>query len=132
LPWRPPWRCDDGDDRRDAIILGTPDPADPDIATARNRAVGSCPRPAEGQQVGQAELPPSRRRVGFRSARPPAIASIALAADVDLKVISHRLGHSSISISADLYTHVVRQLDVNAADSMQQALLGAMKTQLAP
>ncbi|HZO32355.1 MAG TPA: site-specific integrase [Chloroflexota bacterium] len=55
-----------------------------------------------------------------------ASASIALAAGVDLKVISQRLGHSTITITADLYTHVVRKLDSDAADRMQQALRGAV------
>jgi integrase len=44
---------------------------------------------------------------------------------LDLKVISQRLGHSTITITADLYTHVVRKLDSDAADRMQQALRGA-------
>jgi hypothetical protein len=55
-----------------------------------------------------------------------ASASVALAAGVDLKVISQRLGHSTITITADLYTHVVRKLDSDAADRMQQALRGAV------
>jgi integrase len=33
-------------------------------------------------------------------------ASIAFAAGVDIKVVSERLGHSTIAITADLYTHV--------------------------
>jgi integrase len=35
-------------------------------------------------------------------------ASIALAAGVDIKVVSDRLGHSTTAITADLYTHVNR------------------------
>jgi integrase len=42
-------------------------------------------------------------------------ASLALAAGVDLKVVSERLGHSQISITADLYTHVNRGLGRDAA-----------------
>ena len=54
-----------------------------------------------------------------------------LAAGVDLKVISRRLGDSTISVTADLYTHVVRQLDVDAAEWMQRALRGSRKSPLA-
>jgi integrase len=54
-----------------------------------------------------AGLPESTRFHDLRHAS----ASLALAAGVDLKVISQRLGHSTITITADLYTHVVRKLD---------------------
>ena len=37
-------------------------------------------------------------------------ASLALAAGVEMKVVSDRLGHSQISTTADLYTHVSRGL----------------------
>jgi integrase len=42
-------------------------------------------------------------------------ASIALAAGVDIKVVSDRLGHSTTAITADLYTHVVPSLGRDAA-----------------
>jgi integrase len=76
----------------------------------------------------RAGLPTSTRFHDLRHAS----GSLALAAGVDLKVISRRLGHSTISITADLYTHVVRQLDVDAAESMQRALRGGRQSQLAP
>jgi len=78
--------------------------------------------------LARASLPQSTRFHDLRHAS----ASIALAAGVDLKVISQRLGHSTITITADLYTHVVRQLDADAADRMQFALRGTVKSQLAP
>lgn len=43
-------------------------------------------------------------------------ASLALAAGVPMKVVSDRLGHSSTSITADLYTHVVPAVSRDAAD----------------
>jgi integrase len=43
-------------------------------------------------------------------------ASLALAAGVDLKVVSERLGHSQLAITADLYTHVHRHVGQDAAD----------------
>jgi integrase len=44
-------------------------------------------------------------------------ASLMLAAGVNLKAVSDRLGHSTIGITADLYTHVVEQLHEAAAAS---------------
>lgn len=49
-----------------------------------------------------AKLPPIRLHDVRHSA-----ASLALAAGVDLKTVSTNLGHSGISITADLYSHVV-------------------------
>lgn len=43
-------------------------------------------------------------------------ASLALAAGVPLKVVSHRLGHSSTAITSDLYTHVIPAVAQDAAD----------------
>ena len=43
-------------------------------------------------------------------------ASLALAAGVALKAVSHRLGHSSTAITADLYTHVIPAVAQDAAD----------------
>ena len=43
-------------------------------------------------------------------------ASLALAAGVPMKVVSDRLGHSSTTITADLYTHVVPAVAREAAD----------------
>jgi integrase len=45
-------------------------------------------------------------------------ASFMLAARVDLKVTSDRLGHSSISITADTYSHVISKLDREAAERL--------------
>ena len=42
--------------------------------------------------------------------------TVSLAAGVPLLVMSKRLGHSSVSITGDRYSHVVEQLDSEAAD----------------
>jgi integrase len=42
-------------------------------------------------------------------------ASLALAAGIDIKVVSDRLGHSTMAVTADLYTHVVPSLGRDAA-----------------
>jgi integrase len=49
-------------------------------------------------------------------------ASIALAAGVDLKVVSDRLGHSTTAITADLYTHVSRGVGRVAAEKIAEVL----------
>jgi integrase len=51
-------------------------------------------------------------------------ASLMLAAGVDLKVTSDRLGHSSISITADTYSHVISTLDRDAAERLDALLYG--------
>lgn len=48
-------------------------------------------------------------------------ASLMLEAGIHLKVVSERLGHSNIGITADLYTHMAKALDQEAA-----AKLGAL------
>jgi len=49
-------------------------------------------------------------------------ASLALLAGVEMKVVSERLGHSQISVTADLYTHVNRGLGRDAADRIAKVL----------
>jgi integrase len=55
-------------------------------------------------------------------------ASLALAAGVEMKVVSERLGHSQISVTADLYTHVSRGLGRDAADRIAAALKTTSQT----
>jgi hypothetical protein len=55
-------------------------------------------------------------------------ASLALSAGVDLKVVSERLGHSQLAITADLYTHVNRGLGKAAAEQIARALMPASPT----
>ncbi|MGI8706929.1 MAG: tyrosine-type recombinase/integrase [Actinomycetota bacterium] len=49
-------------------------------------------------------------------------ASLMLESGADLKVTSSRLGHSSISITADLYTHVASKAERAAADAFDRHL----------
>jgi integrase len=51
-----------------------------------------------------------------------AYASLMLASGVDLKVTSDLLGHSTIGITADLYTHVAKKLHREAAASLDSLL----------
>ena len=49
-------------------------------------------------------------------------ASLMLEAGIHLKIVSERLGHSSISITADLYTHMAKALDQDAAAKLGHLL----------
>jgi integrase len=49
-------------------------------------------------------------------------ASLALALDIHPKVISERLGHASVGITLDLYSHVLPSLQREAADRLDSLL----------
>lgn len=55
-------------------------------------------------------------------------ASLALEAGVEMKVVSDRLGHSQISVTADLYTHVNEPVGRAAADKIAGALKSPVET----
>ncbi len=43
---------------------------------------------------------------------------VLLAAKVDLKVVSELLGHSSVAIMADIYAHVLPEMQQEVVDKM--------------
>jgi integrase len=49
-------------------------------------------------------------------------ASLQLLAGTDLKVVSHLLGHSSVTITGDVYAHVLGGLQTDAAQRMERLL----------
>lgn len=51
-------------------------------------------------------------------------ASVALASGVPLKVVSDRLGHSSIAITGDVYSHVTAGQDRDAAETIANRMMG--------
>ncbi len=51
-------------------------------------------------------------------------ASLALAGGIHPKVVSERLGHSSISVTLDLYSHVIPGLQAEAAEKLGEMILG--------
>jgi integrase len=51
-------------------------------------------------------------------------ATAALAAGVPPKVISQRLGHATIAITMDTYSHVIPGLDEQAAETVVRLILG--------
>ncbi|MGB8381794.1 MAG: site-specific integrase, partial [Dermatophilaceae bacterium] len=59
-------------------------------------------------------------------------ASLALDAGVDLKVVSDRLGHSQIGVTADLYAHVNRRLGKAASEQIAATLRPGSETLPAP
>jgi integrase len=68
---------------------------------------------------------PQRRAAAHPPSRPPhSYASIALARGVHPKVVQETLGHTSIAVTLDLYSHVVPTLQRDAAREMGAALLG--------
>jgi len=66
-----------------------------------------------------AELP----RVRLHDVR-HAYATAALEAGETLKVVSARLGHAQTAITSDLYQHVSKQLDQEAANRVAGYILG--------
>jgi hypothetical protein len=50
-------------------------------------------------------------------------ASAALAAGIAAKVVSERLGHATIAITMDTYSHVLPGLDERAAATVAQLIL---------
>ena len=51
-------------------------------------------------------------------------ASAALAAGVPAKVVSERLGHATVGITLDTYSHILPGLDERAAAMVAQLILG--------
>ena len=51
-------------------------------------------------------------------------ATLALKAGVHPKVVQERLGHSTIGITLDVYSHVLRSLETDAADRVAALILG--------
>jgi integrase len=49
-------------------------------------------------------------------------ASLALEAGVEMKVVSHQLGHSSTKITSDLYTHVRPAVSLDAAERVAEII----------
>ncbi|WP_327042830.1 site-specific integrase [Micromonospora ureilytica] len=78
-----------------------------------------------GKLIANADLPPVRLHDLRHGA-----ASLALAAGVDLKVVQHLLGDSSIITTADIYTTVLSEASRNAAEATASFILDAARTRL--
>jgi integrase len=55
-------------------------------------------------------------------------ASLLLAANVHPKVVSERLGHSSITITLDVYSHVLPTMQEAASEKLEQILNGGIQS----
>lgn len=49
-------------------------------------------------------------------------ATAMIAAGISAKVVQHRLGHANVSITLNTYTHVLPEMDQEAADKLNQSL----------
>ncbi|WP_206921880.1 tyrosine-type recombinase/integrase [Alicyclobacillus acidoterrestris] len=52
-----------------------------------------------------------------------------LESGVDLKVVSQRLGHSSIAVTADVYSHVTRRLQETAVKKLEDMMRGEISSE---
>lgn len=55
-------------------------------------------------------------------------ATLMLKADIHPKVVQERLGHSSIALTLDVYSHVMPGLQEKAARRFEEGLTGASST----
>jgi integrase len=51
-------------------------------------------------------------------------ATAALAAGIPAKVVSERLGHASVTITLDTYSHILPSMQEDAANSVAKLILG--------
>ena len=49
-------------------------------------------------------------------------ATAMIAAGINAKVVQHRLGHANVSITLNTYTHVLPEMDQDAAEKLGNAL----------
>ena len=72
------------------------------------------------------------RRLARKAGLPPirlhdvrhSYATAALAAGIPAKVVSERLGHATIAITLDVYSHVIPGMDAQAANAVASLILG--------
>lgn len=95
---------------------------DEDLVFAR--ADGSCLDPdVVSQQFDRLVRRSGLPRIRFHDLR-HTNATLGLAAGVHPKVMSERLGHTSIAITLDLYSHAIPALDADAADRIAAVVDG--------
>jgi integrase len=54
-------------------------------------------------------------------------ATLALAAGIHPKVVSERLGHSTVAFTMDIYSHAIPSMEAEAAEAIAQLVLGSGK-----
>jgi hypothetical protein len=58
--------------------------------------------------------------------------SLALVAGVSPKVVAERLGHSTTRLTLDRYSHMIGDLQTNAADAIESAFAPKKRGRKAP
>ena len=58
-------------------------------------------------------------------------ATLALTAGINPKIVSERLGHSSIAVTMDIYSHVLPGMQAEAAQAVEDLLSQARRKRLA-
>lgn len=49
-------------------------------------------------------------------------ATLLIADGMDFKTVQHRLGHSSATVTMDIYAHAIQSLDVEAANRIERMM----------
>lgn len=62
------------------------------------------------------------RRDSLRSTTYAIHTTWLLESNVDLKTVSQRLGHSSITVTADVYSHVTKKMQREAMNKLEQMM----------
>jgi integrase len=85
--------------------------------------------PLDGVNLSRRQFKDTLRRAGLPEVRfhdlRHSYASLLIAQGVHVKLVSEQLGHSSIAITADRYSHVIDQSYSDASDSLEAALTTA-------
>jgi integrase len=68
----------------------------------------------------------AKLRIRFHDLR-HAFATLSLRAGVGLKTVSEMLGHETIAITADVYSHVLADMKAEAAERLDATLQGAFE-----
>ena len=69
-----------------------------------------------GRRAGETDLPQGRHRAPVRPDHTHA--TLLLQAGVPIKVVSERLGHAQITLTLDIYAHVLPAMDAAAAEEI--------------
>jgi integrase len=92
-------------------------------------ATGEALRPNHISDAFQRAVERAGRDIGLRRCRLHDLrhyaATVALAAGVPLATVQYRLGHANSALTADLYGHLVKSADREAADRIEAALKAA-------
>lgn len=85
--------------------------------------------PLEWRLIARRYFRPLLRAAGLGSLRPydlrHSCATLLLAAGENVKVVSERLGHASVALTLDVYSHVLPDMQQRAAERMESLLFGS-------